>query len=295
MASAATHPPEDVPPEAQQSEKRANGAEIAPLVECVGGGAAAPQEDPARRAAREVAEAEVLLREWERSRSSSTFDLVVQPSLVGQDGSVTLENVASTLSVMELRGRISAEMPSNPRPDEQRLFIPSAADRPLEDETLPIGAYGVASGITLHLAMCDGEQVAARRAARAEVRVRLALEAPHRAELEALEPIRCWSNRGDDYTSYVLCGCFCVLCCGHGDTCGLPKRGCPAMLAQRTSNYNNGSRAWKRWELAGLPVSELTPPQRKWLRWEYAKLGPLYLCSFALWTIVILGIVYLYV
>ena len=61
------------------------------------------------RAIREVAKAEGLLREWERSRSSSTFDLVVQPSLVGQDGSVTLENVASTLSVMDSDGAARAD------------------------------------------------------------------------------------------------------------------------------------------------------------------------------------------
>ena len=41
---------------------------------------------------------------------------------------------------------------------------------PLRDETLPIGAYGVVAGVTVHLAMRDDLAAAARREARAKVR-----------------------------------------------------------------------------------------------------------------------------
>ena len=147
-------------------------------------------KDPVRRAEREVVEADELLRKWDSSFGrgypppTSTFDLVIQPSLVGQDAGITLENVTSTMSVTELRERINAEMPSRPQPDEQRLFILEAADRPLEDGTLPIGAYGVVSGMTLHLAMRDGKQAAARREARAEVRAAAAATAAKQLELQ---------------------------------------------------------------------------------------------------------------
>ena len=61
-------------------------------------------------------------------------------------------------------------MASHPTPDEQRLFIVDRGKGPLRDETLPVGAYGVVAGATLHLALRDGEAAAARRVARVQVR-----------------------------------------------------------------------------------------------------------------------------
>ena len=174
MASA---PPESVPP-----QRRASGAEIAPLVH----GAAEPAEEPGARAAREVAEAEALREEWEAThRDEAPFDLTVQPSIGGEEAAVTLEGVTSQMSAAELHERIHAEMESKPTPDEQRLFIVDGAKGPLEDETLPIGAYGVVAGVTLHLVMRDGQAAAARRAVRAQVRAEQAAALAARAALLA--------------------------------------------------------------------------------------------------------------
>ena len=58
------------------------------------------------------------------------------------------------------------KMKSAPEPDQQRLFvIAGGGQEPLEDETLPIGAYKVGPGVTLHLAMQDAARTASRRAA----------------------------------------------------------------------------------------------------------------------------------
>ena len=161
MASVAQPPPESV-----VQDWSASGAEIAPLVD----GAAEPEEHPEKRAEREVAEAEELLRQWEASRRGSfdgSFDLTVQPVIGGEDAAFTLNSVWSGMSVSALHERVEKEMESKPRPDVQRLFIVNGDKGPLEDTALPIGAYGVVAGVTLHLAMRDGQAAAARRAARA--------------------------------------------------------------------------------------------------------------------------------
>ena len=134
-----------------------------------------PEEDPAARAEREVAEAEQLLRAWEAGSARETgaatpFALTVQPVIGGEEAAITLEGVTSTMSTAELHERVQKEMESKPEPDEQRLFIIDGGKGPLRDETLPIGAYGVVAGETLHLAMRDGRAAAARRAARARLR-----------------------------------------------------------------------------------------------------------------------------
>eukprot|EP01051_Picozoa_sp_SAG22_P004059 SAG22_NODE_209_length_15177_cov_9.282995_9_plen_410_part_00 len=181
----ASDPPESVPP-----QQGASGAEIAPLV---GAGAAEPDhEEPAARAAREVTEAEQLRAEWEAGRhDAAPFALTVQPSIGGEGAAVVLEGVTSQMSAAELHDRIYAEMPSKPTPDEQRLFIVKGAKGPLRDETLPIGAYGVVPGVTLHLAMRDGKAAAARRAARAQVRAeQAAARAQVRAEQAAAPQVR---------------------------------------------------------------------------------------------------------
>ena len=130
------------------------------------------QLDAERQVAeREVAEAEQLREQWEASRpDGAPFELTVQPVIGGEQAAVTLQGVTSTMSVAELHDRVAAEMESKPKPDEQRLFIVDGTKGPLRDETLPIGAYGAVSGVTLHLAMRDGKATAARREARAQVR-----------------------------------------------------------------------------------------------------------------------------
>ena len=150
-------------------QKRASGAEIAPLAD----GAAEPEEHPEKRAEREVAEAEELLRQWEASRRGSfdgSFDLTVQPVIGGEGAAITLKSVWSGMSVSALHERVEKEMESKPTPDEQRLFILAGKQGPLRDETLPIGAYGVVAGVTVHLAMRDDLAAAASREARAKVR-----------------------------------------------------------------------------------------------------------------------------
>ena len=178
MAAAAEPPPESVPP-----QKRASGAEIAPLVD---GADAEPEEDPAARAEREVAEAEELQRQWEAGeRDGAPFDLTVQPSIGGEEAAITLEGVTSEMTTAELHKRVETEMESHPHPDVQRLFIMDGGKGPLRDETLPIGAYGVVAGVTLHLAMRNGKAAAERREARAELRVAQAKAAREAREAEA--------------------------------------------------------------------------------------------------------------
>ena len=162
MPSTTEQPPESVPP-----QKRASGAEIAPLV---GGDAARPdEEDPVARAQREVEAAEELLRQWKAADNlSDPFNLTVQ-SIVGEARAVTLV-VSSNMTVAELQEAIHAKMDSKPHPRVQQLFIPDGDKGPLHDETLPIGAYGVVSGVALHLALRDGDAAAACLVARAQVR-----------------------------------------------------------------------------------------------------------------------------
>ena len=157
--------------------------ETAPLAESSGATAA-------ERARQEVAEAERLQLRWARTvrslgrtqsaeEAAALFDLTVH-SMVGGDGaSVILRNISARKTVEELRARIHAEM--GVEPDEQRLFVMEHGQKPLEDETLEIGAYDVREGVTLHVAMQDGRSVAERRAARAEARAALAAEAAARA------------------------------------------------------------------------------------------------------------------
>eukprot|EP01043_Picozoa_sp_COSAG02_P005743 COSAG02_NODE_157_length_32999_cov_31.863647_27_plen_596_part_00 len=182
---AAEHPLESVPP-----QRRASGAEIAPLVDGADGAAEPTDEDAEKRAEHEVAEAEELMRQWERGKcDEAPFDLTVMSMIGGKDAAFTLEGVSSKLSVAQLHKRIALEMESKPHPDQQRLFIVNGGKGPLSDETLPIGAYGVVAGVTLHLAMCDGQAAAARRllrvrvrAAQAAARARTAEEAEREAE-----------------------------------------------------------------------------------------------------------------
>ena len=115
--------------------------EVAPLVDGADGAAAAaqPEEDPAARAEREVAEAEELRKQWEvGDRDEAPFALTVKSMIGGEEAAVTLEGVRSEMSVAELHERVEKEMESHPHPDVQRLFIMDGGKGPLRDETLPI-------------------------------------------------------------------------------------------------------------------------------------------------------------
>ena len=159
-----------------------------------------------QKARAEVAEAERKLREWRNkfwdSKASvwqsrrvhnghvlivvPPFTLAIQPfAIVDGEEEIELKGVTEELEVGELRALIHEKMKSKPEPDRQRLFIVgvtvAGGQEPLEDETLPIGAYKVGPGVTLCLAMQDGAAAAARRTARARARA----EAEARAEAKA--------------------------------------------------------------------------------------------------------------
>ena len=74
-----------------------------------------PEEDPAARAEREVAEAEQLLRAWEaggakEAGAAAPFALTIQPVIGGEEAAITLEGVTSTMTTAELHKRIHNEM-----------------------------------------------------------------------------------------------------------------------------------------------------------------------------------------
>ena len=145
----------------------------------------AAEEDPVARAEREVAESAELLRQWTVARGrmrgwGNPFDLTIQPAIGGEEASITLKRVMCVMTVGRLQRVVQAKLESSPRPDQQRLFIVDGEKGPLEDETLPIGAYGVVPGATLHLAMRDEQAAAARRLARGNVRA-----AQAKADMEA--------------------------------------------------------------------------------------------------------------
>lgn len=111
-----------------------------------------------------MAEAEELVQKWERGKcDEAPFDLTVMSMIGGKHAAFTLEGVSSKMSVAQLHERIALEIESNPHPDQQRLFVEYGGKGSLRDETLPIGAYGVVAGVTLHLAMRDRQAAAARR------------------------------------------------------------------------------------------------------------------------------------
>jgi hypothetical protein len=182
--------------------------------------AAQPEEDPAASAAslaaelaaaaeREEAEAQELLRQWHANRVEpgwrTPFDLTVQPVIGGEEAAITLKGVTSGhCTVRELYGRVQMQMPemeSQPHPlpqngaifygqtriDDQLLLIVNDGKGPphdvtLQDETLPIGAYNVVPGVTLHLTMRDGDVAAARRLARVVLREQLRSRAIEKEE-----------------------------------------------------------------------------------------------------------------
>ncbi len=157
-------------------------------------------ETPEQQAEREVAEAKGRLRQWEASRrDEAPFDLTVQ-SMIG-DACVTLKGVTSEMSVAELQALVQAKMATNPTPLMQRLFIADGKQRPLEDETLPIGAYGVVDGVTLHLAPQDVNE--------AGLRMQLRQEARARAEARTCSALagRCCNYAADRCCPWHCCCC----------------------------------------------------------------------------------------
>ena len=198
-----------------------------------------PLVDPAaaamekQKARAEVAEAERKLREWRQSRRVHNghvlivvppFTLAIQPfAIVDGEEEIELKGVTELLEVGELRALIHEKMKSKPEPDRQRLFIVGVAggQEPLEDETLPIGAYKVGPGVTLCLAMQDGAAAAARRTARARARA----EVKARAEAKAARQAKLlgWSGVGLMIGLVLLMVWLSSGCggnpCGEGGTC----------------------------------------------------------------------------
>ena len=200
------------------------------------------EENPEeQRAEREVAEAEELLRQWEASRhDEAPFDLIVQ-SMIG-NARVTLKGVRSSMRVAELQDLVHTKMTSNPTPLMQRLFIVDGNQRPLEDETLPIGAYGVVAGVTLHLAMRDEEAARLRMQLRQEARARSC--AGRASEGCAASRQLCSQGCVAAGRSCASCarrfgpgicvcgacaaaGCCCAGCLGHGPCSGAGAVICP--------------------------------------------------------------------
>ena len=117
----------------------ASGAEIAPLVD----GAAEPEEHPEKRAEREVAEAEELLRQWEASRrDDEPFDLTVKSMIGGEGAAVTLKGVRSEMSVAELHKRMRAP-PALPSREQAQLHSHVTA----EQSTVIKKAFSQAFGV----------------------------------------------------------------------------------------------------------------------------------------------------
>ena len=174
-------------------------AEIAPLAATL----TAPGADTAAaraRVERDVAEADELLRQWEVSpRDQAPFDLTVQPAIGGEEAAVTLKGVTSSMKVGQLHWRIQQEMESKPHPDQQQLFILGGDKGALEDGELPIGAYGVVSGVKLHLAIRDEGEAAARRLARGQLRD------DQRVVREARDAARARRKRVVKRTAKVMC------------------------------------------------------------------------------------------
>ena len=166
-----------------------------------------------------------------RGYQPSSFDLTVQPAIGGEQAAITLEGIRSNMSVSDLRDRVHAEMESKPQPDEQRLFIVDGDKGPLEDETLPIGAYGVVSGVTLHLAMRDGQSAVRRREARSQVRARLRAEAKEaerareRARYEQRERERACEKAANVFITWVAATLVTLLITSPG---AYFSRGCGA-------------------------------------------------------------------
>eukprot|EP01045_Picozoa_sp_COSAG04_P015580 COSAG04_NODE_1241_length_7596_cov_2.497399_2_plen_253_part_00 len=134
-------------------------------------GVAEPRVAGLQEAHAQIEDSEKRRFRWEGSPDAVNaparpFALAVQPVVEGQGAAIVLQGVTAAMRVEQLRARIHAEMRSNPLPDTQRLFMVGAAQTPLEDEALPLGAYELGPGMTLHLALQDGEAAAARRVLR---------------------------------------------------------------------------------------------------------------------------------
>eukprot|EP01045_Picozoa_sp_COSAG04_P034148 COSAG04_NODE_7353_length_1141_cov_8.800384_2_plen_147_part_01 len=135
-----------VPPEGAAS------GETRPLVAAkVAAPGAEPKKDAEQEASEEIARSDALLKTWGRgggatAKAQERFDLTIQPVVSGEDAAIELKGVTAELSVEELMARIHATKKAV-TPDRQRLFIATGDQEPLEDGTLPIGAYGVLPGV----------------------------------------------------------------------------------------------------------------------------------------------------
>ena len=172
--------------------------------------------DALEQARKEVAASAERLRQWRESGESGesargdahsdNFPLQILPMVGGAQAAFHVQRVTTETLVKEVKDKIwrartsishtsGHACPSGPKPDQQRLFVMDGEQTVLEDDTMPIGAYGVGSGVTLRLAMQDADQAAARRAAREAVQAAAAAareeqmrkEAEEQAEAEAAQ------------------------------------------------------------------------------------------------------------
>ena len=119
----------------------------------------------------EVERAARLEEMWRQSGppDAAPFALSVQLGVMGgEDAAIELENVTAEMKVADLKAQVCARRrqaspDSTMTPDGVRLLIVEQGQKALEDGDVPVGAYGVARGVTLHLAMQDAAPAAARR------------------------------------------------------------------------------------------------------------------------------------
>ena len=203
-------------PAPRQAEPEPEPSIIAEGTPPVGSGEAAPlagSSDALEQARKEVAASAERLRQWRESGESgesargdvhsNNFPLQILPMVGGAQAAFHVQRVTTETLVKEVKDKIwrartsishtsGHACPSGPKPDQQRLFVMDGEQTVLEDDTMPIGAYGVGSGVTLRLAMQDADQAAARRAAREAVQAaareeQMRKEAEEQAEAEAAQ------------------------------------------------------------------------------------------------------------
>eukprot|EP01043_Picozoa_sp_COSAG02_P053315 COSAG02_NODE_5868_length_3976_cov_2.533918_5_plen_204_part_00 len=166
------------------------------------GGEAAPlvgSSDALEQARKEVAASAERLKWWRESSGESArgdrlhsdnFSLQILPMVGGEQAAFHVQRVTAETLVKQVKDKIWRAR--NLKPDQQRLFVMDGEQTVLEDDTMPIGAYGVRSGVTLRLAMQDADQAAGRRATREAVQAaareeQMRKEAEEQAEAEAAQ------------------------------------------------------------------------------------------------------------
>ena len=200
-----------------------NAIEVAPLV--VEANPILPLDDSGRiaKAEAEVADAEERTQRWARERDAVAGRAISIPitSLTGGELTVraSLDDPVQRVKelIKEARGA------AGPEPDAQCLvlMLQSGEQRPLEDETVQLGAWGVAEGMTLHLNPQDPvagrERRECRQAARAAAAERRQARALRNAKLKRLARNLL---AGAVAIGLILVIVYLTAGCGGGSPCG---------------------------------------------------------------------------